>query len=94
MEELPAGQNSVSVEGRFLTRAEFRRLSDVPPEAEWFANIDNANTRQAYHEKRATESYRSIIRDITPVQSWHERGLHTDAVERYTGVIEGWRIIG
>ena len=48
MGEVPAGANSVAVEGRFLTRAEFHKLSDVPPEAEWFANIDNPNTRRAY----------------------------------------------
>ena len=32
MERVPAAQNGVSVEGRFLTRAEFHRLADVPPE--------------------------------------------------------------
>jgi integrase/recombinase XerD len=52
VERVPAEQNGVSVEGRFLTRAEFRRLSDVPPEAEWFANIDNENTRLAYSPSR------------------------------------------
>lgn len=31
-----------------LTPEEFYALRDVPPEAEWFANIDNANTRRAY----------------------------------------------
>lgn len=50
MESFPAEQNSVSVEGRFLTRAEFHRLCDVPPEAEWFANLDNENTRRAYRD--------------------------------------------
>ncbi|MGH7121478.1 MAG: tyrosine-type recombinase/integrase [Acetobacteraceae bacterium] len=33
---------------RPLTAAEFRRLADVPPEAEWFANITNPNSRRAY----------------------------------------------
>jgi site-specific recombinase XerD len=33
---------------RPLTAAEFRRLADVPPEIEWFANIRNASTRRAY----------------------------------------------
>lgn len=33
---------------RLLTRAEFHRLGDVPPETEWFANITNAHTRRAY----------------------------------------------
>ena len=39
---LPAEQN------RILTSAEFQSLADVPPEVEWFANIENANTRRAY----------------------------------------------
>ena len=33
---------------RALTSAEFSELSDVPPETEWFANIDNPHTRRAY----------------------------------------------
>jgi len=33
---------------RALTSAEFSRLEDVPPETEWFANIDNLHTRRAY----------------------------------------------
>ncbi len=35
-------------EGRLLTAAEFQTLADVPPEVEWFANIENRNTRRAY----------------------------------------------
>ena len=34
--------------GRLLTREEFLGLAEVPPELEWFANIENANTRRAY----------------------------------------------
>jgi integrase/recombinase XerD len=33
---------------RLLTAAEFHQLADVPPEAEWFANISNPNTRRVY----------------------------------------------
>jgi site-specific recombinase XerD len=33
---------------RLLTAAEFHRLADVPPEAEWFANLTNRHTRRAY----------------------------------------------
>jgi len=33
---------------RLLTREEFQGLAEVPPEAEWFANITNSNTRRAY----------------------------------------------
>src|SRR5436309_10170801 len=34
--------------GRALTAREFQGLTDVPPETEWFANIDNRQTRRAY----------------------------------------------
>ena len=33
---------------RNLTAARFQGLADVPPELEWFANIDNKSTRRAY----------------------------------------------
>ena len=33
---------------RKLTAREFQSLANVPPEAEWFANIENVNTRRAY----------------------------------------------
>ena len=38
----------VSPEHRLLTREEFQGLADVPAELEWFASIDNPNTRRAY----------------------------------------------
>src|SRR6266567_7304466 len=31
-----------------LTAEQFRGLGAVPPEAEWFANLTNPNTRRAY----------------------------------------------
>ena len=34
--------------GRLLTAAEFHRLADVPPKVEWFANLTNPQTRNAY----------------------------------------------
>jgi hypothetical protein len=40
VERVPTKENGVAVENRFLTRAEFHRLADVPPETEWFANLD------------------------------------------------------
>ena len=33
---------------RRLTAAEFQGLADVPPEAEWFANLGPAATKRAY----------------------------------------------
>jgi integrase/recombinase XerD len=38
----------VTLPRRALTSSEFSQLEDVPPETEWFANIDNLNTRRAY----------------------------------------------
>src|SRR6202012_1310556 len=38
----------VPVKKQPLTRAQFERLADVPPEEEWLANITNAKTRRAY----------------------------------------------
>ena len=38
----------ISARGRMLTAAEFKKLADVPPEAEWFANLQNPRTRRAY----------------------------------------------
>lgn len=35
-------------DSRQLTAAEFHQLGTVPPEAEWFANLDNPRTRRAY----------------------------------------------
>lgn len=35
-------------DSRQLTAAEFHQLSNVPAEAEWFANLDNPRTRRAY----------------------------------------------
>ena len=38
---------------RLLTRAEFQGLAELPSEAEWFANIQNPNTRRAYRNDLA-----------------------------------------
>ncbi|MDD2800021.1 MAG: tyrosine-type recombinase/integrase [Methylococcales bacterium] len=39
---------TLPTDSRLLTAADFLRLADVPPEAEWFANLTNAATRRAY----------------------------------------------
>jgi integrase/recombinase XerD len=38
----------VKEQGRALTAAEFYKLAEVPPEIEWFANLRNPHTREAY----------------------------------------------
>jgi site-specific recombinase XerD len=45
--QLPAEIRSAP-HSRTLTATEFHRLSEVPPEVEWFANLTNAHTRRAY----------------------------------------------
>ena len=64
-----------------LSREEFRGLSDVPAEVEWFANIGNARTRRAYQidlqefmqfvgiEK--PEEFRSVTR--SHIIAWRKR---------------------
>ena len=37
-----------TLDRRLLTSAEFSRLKDVPPEAEWFANLESPGTRRIY----------------------------------------------
>jgi integrase/recombinase XerD len=39
---------AIPSEGRLLTAEQFRRLADVPPEVEWFANLTSPATRRAY----------------------------------------------
>jgi integrase/recombinase XerD len=42
---LPAARN---LGRRLLTSEQFRKLAEVPPETEWFANIESAGTRRIY----------------------------------------------
>jgi integrase/recombinase XerD len=44
----PERRQALAERARALTAAEFRNLADVPPEVEWFANIQNPRTRRAY----------------------------------------------
>lgn len=43
-----AKQEPTDHASRALTAPEFQALAEVPAEVEWFANIENANTRRAY----------------------------------------------
>src|SRR5437899_353600 len=49
--------------GRALTAREFQGLADVPPEAEWIANIDNRQTRRAYQND--IKDFMTFLRDET-----------------------------
>lgn len=47
--------------GRLLSAPEFQRLAQVPPEAQWFANLDSAQTRRAYqNDLRAFMAFTGI----------------------------------
>lgn len=62
----------LTVKTRRLSAAEFQRLTDVPPEVEWFANIRNASTRRAYENAikdfmlftgiKRSEEFRTVTR--------------------------------
>lgn len=41
-------QQLVPIANRILTAENFRRLSDVPPEVEWYANLTYPQTRRVY----------------------------------------------
>ena len=45
---LPASRSAPTPSPHTLTAPEFHQLAQVPPATEWFANIDNENTRRAY----------------------------------------------
>jgi len=50
-EDPPDGQSLVvalELQGKRLSRGEFRGLGEMPLELEWFANLDNPRTRCAY----------------------------------------------
>lgn len=48
MVKMDSGELLVANGERILTASEFQSLADVPPEVEWFGNIQNPNTRRAY----------------------------------------------
>jgi site-specific recombinase XerD len=52
----------VSGSARALSAPEFQRLAEVPPEAQWFANLDSAQTRRAYQsDLRAFMAFTGIV---------------------------------
>jgi hypothetical protein len=58
----------VSGSGETLLSAEaFKRLPEVPPEVEWFADIQNANTRDAY--RRDVAQFMQFLGVKSPAQS-------------------------
>jgi integrase/recombinase XerD len=49
-----------------LPLSDFYDLADIPPEVEWFANLDNANTKKAYeHDVKEFMAFATVS---TPIQ--------------------------
>jgi site-specific recombinase XerD len=82
------------LEERRLTAAKFQQLNDVPAEVEWFANIQNLNTRRAYRNDvqefmrfaglRASVEFRLVKRShlIAWRQDLQSRSLEPSSVRR------------
>jgi site-specific recombinase XerD len=52
---------TLTTQARALTAPEFQSLADVPPEAQWFANLDSDQTRRAYkNDLRAFMAFTGI----------------------------------
>jgi integrase/recombinase XerD len=78
----------ITPKNRLLTAAEFRQLADVPPEVEWFRNLDNPHTERAYRNAiadfmrfagiRRPEEFRLVTR--AHVIAWRDDlvGRHLD----------------
>lgn len=48
---------------RSLTAPEFQRLADVPPETQWFANLESTQTRRAYkNDLKSFMTFTGIVR--------------------------------
>jgi hypothetical protein len=60
-----------------LPLADFYELADIPPEIEWFANLDNANTKKAY--ERDVKEFLAFATVSTPSQlrSWRAGAVGT-----------------
>jgi integrase/recombinase XerD len=61
---LPVRRSAPANGSRALTAPEFRELAAVPPATEWFANLDNANTRRAY--RNDLEEFMAFVGISTP----------------------------
>ncbi|MGJ0483756.1 MAG: tyrosine-type recombinase/integrase [Methylomicrobium sp.] len=55
---------TIPSESRLLTAEDFLRLSEVPPEVEWFANLTNKCTRRAY--ENAIKDFMAFTGSIKP----------------------------
>jgi integrase/recombinase XerD len=86
-DQLPAAIGTAGT-GRMLTAAEFHRLTDVPPEVEWFANLANPQTRRAYENAvRDFMRFAGVVRpeEFRTVTRAHVIAWRDDLVRRSLG---------
>ena len=81
----PPSNTLQKVQERRLTAAEFQGLAEVPPEAEWFANIQNEHTRRAY--KRDLQDFMTFVgierpEELRQVARAHVIAWRSDLVDR------------
>ena len=94
-ESLPTLTNQIDRGSvRRLTDSQFQGLANVPPEIEWFANIDNPRTRRAYKIDiedfskfvgvHRPEEFRSVTRShvIAWRKTLEERALSASTIRR------------
>jgi site-specific recombinase XerD len=93
-QQAPGPTGLAKREPRLLTREEFQGLATIPPELEWFANIQNERTRRAYRNDlhdfmafvgiQAPEEFRQVTR--AHVIAWRNdlrnRGLSSATIRR------------
>lgn len=66
---------------RLLSAPEFQLLLEVPPEAQWFANLDSAQTRRAYqNDLKAFMTFTGIVqaKEFRTVTRGHVLAWRTD----------------
>jgi integrase len=78
----------VSPAGALLSSERFQSLADVPPEAQWFANLDSAQTRRAYkNDLQAFMTFIGIVRpeEFRSVTRGHILAWRADLEEQKLG---------
>jgi integrase/recombinase XerD len=74
---------------RLLNAPEFQRLTVVPPESQWFANLDCAQTRRAYQcDLKAFMAFTGIVRpeEFRSVTRSHVLAWRADLEKKGCGI--------
>lgn len=75
-----------------LSASEFQHLAQVPPEAQWFANLDSAQTRRAYqNDPKVFMAFTGIVKpeEFRTVTRGH---VQADLARRSGKAGAGWSV--